>query len=52
MSVRQNITIVHKYVITLLDHIFVLVEMDTSILGMENVKVIKLFTKAKALTVQ
>ena len=37
MNVRQSITIVHKFVLTLMDHMFVLVKMDTKILEMGNV---------------
>ena len=44
MNVREIITVVHIIVITLMDHITVLVEMDIIILAMENVKVIILFT--------
>ena len=39
MNVRQSITIAHKFVLTLMDHMFVLVKMDTKILEMGNVKV-------------
>ena len=36
MNVRENIIIVHIFVIILMDHIFVLVEMGIIILEMEN----------------
>ena len=39
MNVRQSITIVHKFVITLMDHMFVLVKMDTKIWETGNAKV-------------